>query len=166
MAHIAVIGAGIVGAAVADHLARAGARVSVITADTPGSGTSGTSLAWLNSNRKQPRGYHDLSVRAMRAWGELSAEFGDPDWYVPNGNLAWVTADEQRDELAARIARLREWDYPAEEITARRAAELEPQLRIPPDAGLAFSRAKGSCIPIRSSRRCCRARDPTALALS
>jgi len=143
VAHVVVIGAGIVGAAVADRLARAGTQVSVVDSGAPGSGTSGTSLAWTNANRKPPRSYHDFSVQSMRTWGELAGEFGAADWYVRSGNLAWVTTDAQREEQAARIARLREWDYPAEELTRRQAAQLEPLLRIPPDAGLAYFPSEG-----------------------
>jgi glycine/D-amino acid oxidase-like deaminating enzyme len=49
--HVAVVGARIIGAA----LVRRGADVTVLDATEPGSGTSGSSLAWLNSNQKLPR---------------------------------------------------------------------------------------------------------------
>src|SRR4051812_18233310 len=61
--HVAVVGAGIIGVTLADALVRRGASVTVLDADQPGSGTSGSSLAWLNANQKLPRHYHDLSVR-------------------------------------------------------------------------------------------------------
>ena len=60
-AEIIVIGAGSVGANVAYRLAERGARVTVLEAATPGSGTSGTSFAWTNSFHKTPRDYHDLN---------------------------------------------------------------------------------------------------------
>ena len=44
-----VIGAGILGAAVAARLAWAGHRVTLLEQDQPGHGTSRWSLAWLNS---------------------------------------------------------------------------------------------------------------------
>ncbi len=132
--HVAVVGAGIVGAAVAHALTTAGVEVTVVEADTPGAGTSGTSLAWLNSNRKQPRSYHDFSVRAMGQWQRLAAAFGRPAWYVPTGNLTWACDDDRRAELAARVARLREWRYPVEQLDAVGLRRLEPHLRVPADA--------------------------------
>lgn len=45
MAYIAVVGPGIIGAATADELCRAGIRVTLIDARPPGQGASGTSLA-------------------------------------------------------------------------------------------------------------------------
>lgn len=129
-----MVGAGIVGAALADRLAAAGAAVTVVDAGRPGSGTSGSSFSWLNSNGKLPRHYHDLSVRAMDAWARLAAEFGQPPWYVPSGNVIW----SEPDGLSERLQRLKEWDYPAEELTPRRLAELEPALRPPAGAQIAY----------------------------
>jgi len=135
---VAVLGAGIVGAAVAHAAAAGGAEVSLIDGAAPGAGTSGTSLAWLNSNRKPPRGYHDFSVRAMGAWRRLAGDLGGPGWYVPTGNLVWAVDDGQRTDLAATVARLRDWDYPVTEPDAPAVAALEPRLRVPADAHVVF----------------------------
>ncbi|HEY7273259.1 MAG TPA: FAD-dependent oxidoreductase [Actinoplanes sp.] len=136
---IVVVGAGIIGAAVADRLAADGAAVTVIDAERPGSGTSGSSFAWLNSNEKLPRHYHDLSVRAIDAWARLAAGFGHPPWYAPTGNVIWTEAGG----LSERLQRLREWDYPAEEITTRQLADLEPSLRPPATAQIASFPGEG-----------------------
>jgi glycine/D-amino acid oxidase-like deaminating enzyme len=136
---IAVIGAGIIGAAVADRLTAEGAAVTVVDAERPGSGTSGSSFAWLNSNEKLPRHYHDLSVRAMDAWARLAAGFGQPPWYAPTGNVIWADAGG----LSERLQRLREWDYPAEELTTRQLADLEPSLRPPVTAQIAYFPGEG-----------------------
>jgi glycine/D-amino acid oxidase-like deaminating enzyme len=140
---VAVLGAGIVGAAVAQAFASAGMAVTVIDADQPGAGTSGTGFAWLNANEKLPREYHDFSVRAMREWRRLAATFGHPDWYVPSGNVAWADTDERRTELTARVARLRDWGYPAENIGADALHGLEPRLRVPADAQIAYFPEEG-----------------------
>src|SRR5918998_24602 len=126
--HVAVIGAGIVGAAVARAAVGAGAAVTLVDAGAPGAGTSGTSLAWINSNSKPPREYHDFSVRAMRAWRRLAADLGDPDWYVPTGNLTWAVDGEGCAALAQTVGRLRDWGYAVTEPDARTVAGLEPRL--------------------------------------
>lgn len=136
--HVAVVGAGVIGAALADALVRRGVAVTVLDAAEPGAGTSGTSLAWLNANQKLPRHYHDLSARGIAAWRELAAGFDRPDWFVPTGSLAWAESEADREALDRRVARLRAWDYPAEEVTAGRVAELEPALRLPDGARAAF----------------------------
>jgi glycine/D-amino acid oxidase-like deaminating enzyme len=140
---VAVVGAGIVGAAVAQALAAAGVAVTVVEADRPGSGTSGTSLAWLNANQKLPRDYHDFSVRAMREWRTLAASLGHPGWYVPSGSVTWADTDIGRTELAATVARLREWGYPAQTITADDLDGLEPHLRVPAGARIAYFPGEG-----------------------
>ena len=112
MTHVAVVGAGIIGAALADRLAHRGVSVSVVDSGQPGTGTSGTSLAWLNANQKLPRHYHDMSVRAMADWRRLAEGFGMPCWYVPTGSLTWAETDDQRAALSRRVERLRSWDAP------------------------------------------------------
>jgi glycine/D-amino acid oxidase-like deaminating enzyme len=143
MTHFAIAGAGIIGAATADQLCRSGARVTLVDAQQPGHGASGTSLAWLNSNNKQPRDYHDLSVQGIAEWRRLAADLGGPAWYVPTGSIAWAGTDDARTELADRAARLRDWDYPAAGLTAAELARLEPGLRLPPDADAAYFPAEG-----------------------
>ena len=56
-----VIGAGVLGASVAARLAKTGMHVTLLEADQPGRGTSRWSFAWVNSNDKGPRPYHDLN---------------------------------------------------------------------------------------------------------
>jgi glycine/D-amino acid oxidase-like deaminating enzyme len=143
MTHVAVVGAGIIGAATTDQLCRAGARVTLIEAGQPGGGASGTSLAWLNSGNKHPREYHDLSVQGIDAWRRLAGEWGDPPWYVPTGSIAWSGTDDGRTDLADRLTWLRDWGYPATELTSAHVAELEPGLRLPADAHAAYFPAEG-----------------------
>jgi len=135
---ITVIGAGICGATLADALARRGAQVTVIDQALPAGQATGGSFAWINSNNKPPRHYHDLSVRAMAEWRQLAASFGAPDWYTATGALTWAVTDRGRAALAEKVARLRDWEYPVEELTASAAAALEPALRLPADASFVF----------------------------
>lgn len=123
-----VIGAGVVGASVAYRLSRGGADVTLLDRGRPGGGTSAASLAWINANNKTPRAYHDLNVEGMRAHAALRAEFGAAPWWHGGGNVLWATGDAGCETIRRRIERLRAWDYAAEEITAARLLELEPDL--------------------------------------
>ena len=69
----AVIGAGVVGVCLAVRLAEAGAEVTLLERDEPGQAATRSSFAWLNSNDKAPRVYHDLNEAGLRAWG----------WWLP-----------------------------------------------------------------------------------
>jgi glycine/D-amino acid oxidase-like deaminating enzyme len=124
-----VIGAGILGASVADALASAGQRVMLLDRDQPGHGTSRWSLAWLNSNDKAPRPYHDLNHAGMKAWAELAPDLDGAAWYRPAGHVELATADTA--ELEARVRRLTAWGYPARLVDPAEATAIEPALRLP-----------------------------------
>jgi D-hydroxyproline dehydrogenase subunit beta len=126
--HCVVIGAGILGASVAARLAGAGMRVTLLEADQPGRATSRWSFAWVNSNDKGPRPYHDLNHAGLRAWADLAADLDGAAWYRPVGHVE-LAAD--RAELASRVRRLTQWGYPARLVDPAEAAELEPSLRLP-----------------------------------
>jgi glycine/D-amino acid oxidase-like deaminating enzyme len=131
-----VIGAGVVGASVAARLASAGQRVTLLERDQPGRATSRWSLAWLNSNDKTPRPYHDLNHAGILAWAELAPDLDGAAWYRPAGHLELAVTAGQSEALAARVRRLTEWDYPAQLIDPAEAQALEPSLR-PPGPGAA-----------------------------
>ena len=138
----AVIGAGILGASVAARLAAAGLRVTLLDQDQPGRATSRWSFAWINSNDKTPRPYHDLNHAGMRAWAELAPDLDGDAWYRPAGHIELATA-EGAAELEARVKRLTGWGYPARLVDPAEAAALEPALRVPPDAAAAFFPGEG-----------------------
>jgi len=131
-----VIGAGILGASVAARLAAAGLRVTLLDQDEPGRATSRWSFAWINSNDKVPRPYHDLNHAGMRAWAELAPDLDGNAWYRPSGHVELATAGT--GELEARVKRLTEWGYPARLISPAEASELEPALRLPASSAAFF----------------------------
>ena len=130
----AVIGAGVLGVCLATRLAEAGASVTLLERDEPGQAATRSSFAWLNSNDKAPRAYHDLNAAGLRAWDRLAARVDGGAWYRPAGNLEWAVSPACRAELAARVRRLTSWGYPARLIDPAEARALEPSLRLPSPA--------------------------------
>lgn len=136
---IVIIGAGIIGAALADRLARDSgtAGVTLVEQDRPGAGTSGASFAWLNANDPGDPAYHAFRVAALRTWRRLAAGFGDPGWFRVTGNTAWAVADRAKAELTDRVERLSDLGYAASLITEARLRDLEPAVRPAPGAVIA-----------------------------
>ena len=73
---VVVVGAGIVGASIAYHLAVRGVSVTVLDAAEPGWGVSAASFSWLNACDKSPREYHDLNRRALDSWARFARTLG------------------------------------------------------------------------------------------
>jgi glycine/D-amino acid oxidase-like deaminating enzyme len=150
MTDVVVIGAGVLGASAAMRLSEAGLSVTIIESGRVGAGTSGMSFAWINSNGKPPRAYHALNDAGRRAHFALRDEFQSTPWLHEGGCLEIVPAAEAA-ALAAKVARLREWDYAAELISATRLRELEPELAIGvlgADAGIAWFPEEGWIDPV------------------
>jgi glycine/D-amino acid oxidase-like deaminating enzyme len=122
-----VIGAGVLGTSTAFRLAEAGLNVTVLEATRVGAGTSGTSFAWLNSNGKTPRAYHDLNAAGLQAHFALREMFPSTPWLHEGGSLE-VAGYETIAALQAKIARLSEWGYAAEQISPAQLAEIEPEI--------------------------------------
>jgi D-hydroxyproline dehydrogenase subunit beta len=134
MTRYVVIGAGVLGVCLTARLAETAGpdtAVTLLEQTRPGHAATRSSFAWLNSNNKIPRAYHDLNHAGVRAWAALAERLGHPDWYRPSGNLEWASGPEGWEELAARVGRLAGWGYPAHLVGAEAAARLEPSLRLP-----------------------------------
>jgi glycine/D-amino acid oxidase-like deaminating enzyme len=143
---VIVVGAGIVGAAVAMELARAGGcEVTLLEADAEPasySGTTAKSWAWLNSNSKWPEHYHRLNVAGMQRWREQSAVA--VDWC--GAVVSTVGPATQRYP-----------DYPAAtELSAEAVHQLEPALSVAAAADPALSWAyypsEGMVDPVTAAR--------------
>lgn len=148
---IIVVGAGVVGAAVAYRLALAGARVTVLeAAQRVGAGTSGRSFAWTNSNEKVPRPYYDLNVAGMRAHQALGDELGATPWWHGGGSVEWFGTDAERAAQQNKVERLRSWGYAAQWITPPRLHELEPDIDLTAvgDAPIGYYPEEGWLDPI------------------
>ena len=69
-----VVGAGIVGASVAYHAARAGAVVTLVDAGRPGAGVTVDSFAWIGASGVRTGPAAGLRVTATQEYRRLEAE--------------------------------------------------------------------------------------------
>ena len=129
---IVVVGAGIVGASVAWHLAKAGAQVTVVDAGEAGGVATAASFAWINASWGNPEPYFRLRIRAMAEWRRLAAA-------VPGVPLAWTGAlcwDLPPAELEAYAREHGGWGYGVRQVDRSEAQRIEPNLADPPDFAL------------------------------
>jgi len=93
--HVVVIGAGILGASTAAHLARSGARVTLVTAGKPADGASGRSIAWLNSSGARSAEYRYLRLIGLDRYRTWRERHPDSASYLRfDGALKWGGEDE------------------------------------------------------------------------
>ncbi|MDY0871016.1 NAD(P)/FAD-dependent oxidoreductase [Dongia rigui] len=130
--HVIVVGAGIIGASIAWHLARDGAKVTIIEADQPGGIATRHSWAWLNASWGNPEPYFRLRIRAMAEWKRLAKE-------VPAIRLHWLGGliyDLPPGELDAYATQHSTWGYGIRRVTADEISRMEPALKAPPAMAL------------------------------
>lgn len=126
-----VIGGGVVGAATAFRLAQTGASVTLLEAQHLSAGTSGSSFAWTNANKKTPFEYFFLNVSGMGEHRRLRQELGSAPWFHENGHITWADTAAGWEKLDANVERLRGWGYPGEYLSRADVATLEPDLVLP-----------------------------------
>ncbi|MER6526141.1 FAD-dependent oxidoreductase [Streptomyces sp. NPDC001508] len=126
---VAVLGAGIVGTAVAWRLAEAGADVLVVDVSQPGAAATGASLAWANASSAASEDYFALRVAGLDEHRLISKQL-QGDWTLASGHLQWADTQPETEALRDRYTRLRSRGYPAELLNpAEASASLEPSVR-------------------------------------
>ena len=123
-----VVGAGIVGAAVADALSRDGARVTILDAGAAGLGATAAGMGHLVAMDDTPAQL-DLTAYSLDLWRTLAAELPPNCEYDPAGTL-WVAEDEsQLEGIDGKIGAYAARGVTLERLDARGVAALEPNLR-------------------------------------
>jgi glycine/D-amino acid oxidase-like deaminating enzyme len=123
--NVIVVGAGIIGLALAYHLAKGGAAVQVIDA-LPKSGGVATpnSWAWINASWGNPEPYVKFRMRAMVEWRKLAAVHPllAVNWC---GGLLWdLPLDQLRNYAETQMT----LGYSARIVDRAQARRLEPEV--------------------------------------
>ena len=145
--HVLVVGAGIIGASIAWHLVRAGARVTVTDANEPGGLATRHSWAWINASWGNPEPYFRLRVRAMDEWRRLEQEVSEirVAWV---GGLLWELPPQQLKTFELGHAA---WGYDIRRVERAEVRLIEPHLADPPEFAL-HSPGEGAVEPLAATR--------------
>ncbi|MEL6915599.1 MAG: FAD-binding oxidoreductase [Pseudomonadota bacterium] len=133
MGRYLIVGAGLVGAALAERLARAEAEV-VVVAEGPGRATE-ASFGWLNASTARDPTYVALRAAGLAAWRRRAPDLGAtaPAW---SGTLA-LDAPGDAGELAALGRDLARLDPAAVSALEPALAVSGPALRFPREGAIA-----------------------------
>lgn len=138
---VVVIGGGIVGASIAWHLTRAGARVTLLS-DRPGGIATPNSFAWINASWGNPPDYFRLRMHSIGEWKRLAAN-------VPSLPLSWrggLCWDLPAAELLDYRKQHEAWGYELRQVDTDGALAIEPALAAPPSLAL-FATEEGVVEP-------------------
>jgi glycine/D-amino acid oxidase-like deaminating enzyme len=122
---VGVVGAGILGASVALHLADAGAHVTLFESTGPAAGATRNSYAWLNAFVDDPV-YRDVRLRSLARWRLLDARYRLG--IVWGGYLNWASDEAGRASVAANAAQVADSIAPAHAVDRDRVLALAPYL--------------------------------------
>lgn len=142
---LVVVGAGVIGSAVAWAAARGGLAAEVVLVDpAPGAGAShvaGGMLAPVTEAWPGEQDVLELGTASLRRWpsfaSELGGAVGGDVGLRREGTVAVVVDSADRDDLERIVAQLRDWGRDAEMLTGREARRREPALGPAVRAGLA-----------------------------
>ena len=149
-ADIVVVGAGVIGASIAYHLAGLGAAVLVADPGTPRfPSASWASAGGVRRQNRDPREWA-LTIAASERWPRLEDELAADCEFRAGGHLHVAENDEDLAHLAARAAEERAGGVPVEVVDARAARELAPILG-PTVVGGTFTCGDGHANPRRTT---------------
>ena len=145
---IVVIGAGIVGASIAYHLARRGAAVTVLDRGQPAGEATAKSFAWINATWGNPLPYFRLRCLSMGEYRRLEDELDGALGVAWRGCLIWDLPDHELEDFASRHAA---WGYDVRLVERAEIAALEPGLVAPP-ARAAYAAGDGTIEPVAATK--------------
>jgi len=127
-----VVGAGIVGATIAYHLARSGHAVSVYDSGTPETRATHSSFGWINASFYIDANHHRLRAASLESWRQLQHD-------IQSESIRWpgcLCFEHSGDQLEAQYNALQTLDYECEIMARSEIRALCPNLPTLPTAAL------------------------------
>src|SRR6266542_2154547 len=120
-----VIGAGIVGSAIAMHLAERDLRPVLVAPDPAEQTTSARSFASISAFGTDPVGYYELACTALARWSKWAQRLGEVG-FRRGGQLRWTADPQQGRRLALQVERARSRGYPIAPVDQAELRRLLP----------------------------------------
>lgn len=145
---IVVVGAGIIGSAIAYHLAKYGAQVTVVEKNRPASGTTEKSFGWINATfSKKPWHYFLLNHLGIAAWQALQQELNKSLQVQWGGSIEWYSDVTEASALQENIRRHQSLGYATQLVDEAKLSHLEPNVAFGHVAAAAFCEHEGHVDP-------------------
>ena len=126
---VIIIGSGVIGGALAWHLAKKGKKVLVLEKKDTASGAAGATDGVVGYHTKKPGKQMDLAVQSIRMFDTLEEELGEPIAYgLRAGGMQPVEDKTQWDILSAIVEEQVKSGVDIRMISAEEARKIEPQL--------------------------------------
>ena len=146
---IVIVGAGVIGASIAYHLAQRGAQVIILEKERPASGATGKSFAWINASfSKRPRSYYELNLLGIAGWRRLELELGGQLAVQWGGSVEWFPAGAEAAALKKSVRSHQQWGYPTHLVDEPEFGRLLPHVRPGPLGAACHSELEGTVDPL------------------
>jgi glycine/D-amino acid oxidase-like deaminating enzyme len=143
-----VIGAGIVGAAIAYELAKRGVAVTLLEKSKAAAGATGDSFAYLNASTKTgSRPYFQLNWLGMAGWRIWQREPGAALPLQWGGATYWRDSEAESAKLGESLRIVQQWGYAGRRLDAPGLQALLPGLAIGLVSAAAFFPEEGAVDP-------------------
>ncbi|GAA1871675.1 FAD-binding oxidoreductase [Brevibacterium marinum] len=146
-AEVVVIGAGVMGASIAYHLAKHGVQdIVVVERDVPGSGSTSKAAGGVRCQFSDEVNIA-LSTRSLEVLRNFETEFGVDIDLVSNGYLFLLDSAEDAETFAANVALQQRMGLDSRMLTVAEVAELAPYIDTEGLVAGAFNPGDGHCTP-------------------
>ncbi|CAM4359836.1 MULTISPECIES: NAD(P)/FAD-dependent oxidoreductase [Corynebacterium] len=125
---LVIVGAGIIGAAVAYYCSKAGLRVLILDAGKAGGATSSHCEGNLLVSDKERGPELELAQYSLKLWNEDFAEFAEEIEFEPKGGIVVSTDQSSMEALERALKTQREHGMDVELLSPGRLRELEPDI--------------------------------------
>ncbi|WP_240513767.1 NAD(P)/FAD-dependent oxidoreductase [Brevibacterium aurantiacum] len=146
-AEVVIIGAGVMGASIAYHLAKHGVHdIVLVERDTPGSGSTSKAAGGVRCQFSDEVNIA-LATRSLEVLRNFEAEFGVDIDLVSNGYLFLLDSAEDAETFAANVDLQQRMGLDSRMLTVAEVAELAPYIDTEGLVAGAFNPGDGHCTP-------------------
>ncbi|MDN5656030.1 FAD-binding oxidoreductase, partial [Brevibacterium sandarakinum] len=146
-AEVVIIGAGVMGASIAYHLAKHGVKdIVLVERDVPGSGSTSKAAGGVRCQFSDEVNIA-LSTRSLEVLRSFESEFGVDIDLVSNGYLFLLDSAEDAETFAANVELQQRMGLDSRMLTVAEVAELAPYIDTEGLVAGAFNPGDGHCTP-------------------